>query len=79
MLARSLFVLPQVPIESWLVLHQCPTLNNRFVIKQARIVRKESGYFVMLTLKCDVNVPDAVSSGHALGVLETWRVFCQGQ
>jgi putative transposase len=38
------------------------------MIKQARIVRKASGYFVLLTLECDVNVPEPMSAGHARGI-----------
>jgi putative transposase len=39
-----------------------------FVIKQGRIVRKASGYFVILSLECDVSIPDPVASGHPLGI-----------
>jgi putative transposase len=39
-----------------------------FVIKQARIVRKASGYFVMLTLECDVYFPDVMPHGHPIGI-----------
>lgn len=39
-----------------------------FVVKQARIVRKASGYFVMLTLECDVFVPEIMPHGHPVGI-----------
>ncbi len=39
-----------------------------FEIKQARIVRKASGYFIMLSLQCDVNVPDTLPHGQPLGI-----------
>jgi putative transposase len=39
-----------------------------FEIKQARIVRKASGYFVMLALQLDVSVPDTPISGHPRGL-----------
>lgn len=39
-----------------------------FEIKQARIVRKASGYFIMLSLQCDVKVPDVLPHGQPLGV-----------
>jgi putative transposase len=39
-----------------------------FEIKQARIVRRASGYFVMLALQLDVSLPDTLSSGHPRGL-----------
>jgi putative transposase len=39
-----------------------------FQVKQARIVRKASGYFVMLSLEADVEVPSPVAHGHPLGM-----------
>lgn len=39
-----------------------------FVLKQARILKKASGYFVMLSLQCDVQVPDALPHGHPRGI-----------
>lgn len=39
-----------------------------FVVKQARIVRKASGYFVMLSLQADVDIPNAIPHGHPVGI-----------
>jgi len=39
-----------------------------FQVKQARIVRKASGYFVMLSLSADVNVPEASPHGEPIGI-----------
>ncbi|NJR48953.1 MAG: transposase, partial [Leptolyngbyaceae cyanobacterium CSU_1_3] len=39
-----------------------------FQVKQARIVRKASGYFVMLSLEADVNIPSPMAQGHPLGI-----------
>lgn len=39
-----------------------------FDIKQARIVRRASGYFVMLALQLDVSVPETPISGHPKGL-----------
>jgi putative transposase len=39
-----------------------------FEIKQARIVRRASGYFVMLTLQSNVSIPDTPISGHPRGL-----------
>lgn len=39
-----------------------------FQVKQARIVRKASGYFVMLALQANVDIPDTMAHGHPLGI-----------
>lgn len=39
-----------------------------FEIKQARVVRRASGYFVMLALQLNVSVPDTPISGHPRGL-----------
>ena len=39
-----------------------------FEVKQIRVVKKASGYYVMLTLQCDIKVPQASPSGHGLGI-----------
>jgi putative transposase len=37
-------------------------------VKQARIVRKASGYFVMLSLSAEVDIPDALPQGEPMGI-----------
>ncbi len=39
-----------------------------FSLKQARIVKRASGYYVMLSLQCDVNIPDVPPHGEVLGI-----------
>jgi putative transposase len=43
-------------------------IPDLFQVKQARIVRKASGYFVMLSLSADVNVPEAIPHGEPIGI-----------
>lgn len=43
-------------------------IPDGFDLKQARIVRKASGYYVMLSLQCDVQVPDVMPHGEPLGI-----------
>lgn len=43
-------------------------IPDLFQVKQARIVRKASGYFVMLSLQADINIPDTVPHGHPVGI-----------
>ena len=44
----------------------CPHVG--FDVKQARIVRKASGYFVMLSLQLNVDVPQPMPHGHPRGL-----------
>lgn len=39
-----------------------------FTVKQARVVRKASGYFVMLSLEADVDIPATPFYGHSVGI-----------
>ena len=43
-------------------------IPDGFDLKQARIVRKASGYYVMLSLQCDVAVPSVMPHGEPLGI-----------
>jgi len=43
-------------------------IPDYFNLKQVRIVKKASVYFVMLSLQCDVQVPDAMPHGHPVGI-----------
>ncbi len=53
-----------------------------FEIKQARIVKRASGYFVMLSLQADVTIPSALIHGHPVGVdvgLESFFATSDGE
>ena len=39
-----------------------------FELKQVRIVKKASGWYAMLSLQCDVSIPDVLPHGHSLGI-----------
>jgi putative transposase len=39
-----------------------------FVLKQCRVVKRVSGWYVMLALQCDVDVPQAMPHGEPLGI-----------
>jgi putative transposase len=58
----------KLPQLGWLEYVKSREIPDGFVVKQARIVRKASGYFVMMTLECDVSVPDAMPHGHPVGI-----------
>ncbi len=43
-------------------------LPKGYTLKQIRVVKKASGYFVMLCYQLAVDVPNSMFSGHPLGV-----------
>ncbi len=57
--------LPQLGTVEFIKSREIP---KGFVVKQARIVRKASGYFVIFSLECDVNVPEPVANGFPIGI-----------
>ncbi len=74
------FVFPQLgkdPIRSdaikfpklgWVKWRLSRPIREEFEVKQARIVRKASGYFVMLSLQLNVDVPYPLPHGHPRGL-----------
>ena len=53
-----------------------------FELKQARIVKKASGYYVILSLQLEVNIPDTPPSGYPLGIdlgLEVFLATSEGE
>ena len=79
-----LFGFPQLNLESaqrldgadWVNLpkiglvkmHLSRPIPEGFEVKQIRVVKRASGYYAMLTLQCDVAVPQASPSGRGLGI-----------
>ena len=57
--------LPGLKEVKWRMSRPVP---DGFIPKQARIVRKASGYFVALSLQLDVNVPSSLPHGHPRGL-----------
>ena len=63
-------------IRDWIKLPQIGLVQMRlsrpipegFKLKQVRVVRRASGYFVMLSLQSNVSIPDTPASGHPLGI-----------
>jgi putative transposase len=58
----------KLPQLGWVKFRKSRDIPKEFDVKQARIVRRASGYFVMLSLQLDVNIPDVVFHGHPLGI-----------
>ena len=74
------FVFPQLgvaPVQNGKVklpkiglvkLHQSRPIPDGATIKQARIVKRASGWYVMLTLQWDVSVPSVMPHGEGIGI-----------
>jgi putative transposase len=58
----------KLPQLGWVEYIKSRDIPNGFKVKQVRVVRKASGYFLMMTLECDVNVPDPIPSGNPRGI-----------
>ncbi len=58
----------KLPQLGWLEYVKSREIPEGFVVKQARIVRKASGYFVQLSLLSDVSVPDVPPHGYPVGI-----------
>lgn len=58
----------KLPLLKWVKWRQSRPIPEGFEVKQARVVRRASGYFVMLSLQLDVNVPNPSPHGHPRGL-----------
>ncbi|AUC60487.1 group IS1341 transposase [Cyanobacterium sp. HL-69] len=58
----------KLPQLGWVKFRQSRPIPNGFVVKQARIVRKATGYFVVLSLQSDVDIPQPLPHGHPKGI-----------
>ncbi|MBK4730658.1 transposase [Oxynema sp. CENA135] len=56
------------PKLGWVRWRQSRPIPEGVEVKQAKIVRKASGYFVMLSLQLNVNVPNPMPHGHPRGL-----------
>ncbi len=58
----------KLPQLGWLKYVKSREIPDGFAVKQARIIRKASGYFVQFSLECDVSVPGVMPHGHPVGI-----------
>lgn len=58
----------KLPQLGWIKLRKSREIPDGFLVKQARIVKKASGYFIVLSLQFDVEVPSSIPHGHPLGL-----------
>lgn len=71
-----------LPKLGWVKMRLSRLIPEGFEVKQIRIVKRASGYYAMLSVAMDVEVPQAVPSGHGIGIdlgLEHFLATSDGQ
>lgn len=58
----------QLPGLGWMAIWQSRPYPEGFTAKQARVVKRASGYYVMLSLQADIAIPEPPLVGHVVGV-----------
>jgi putative transposase len=58
----------KLPKIGWVKFRQSRQIPEGASLKQVRIVRRASGWYAMLALQWDVEVPDVMPHGEAIGV-----------
>jgi putative transposase len=58
----------KLPKIGWVKMRMSRPLPEGFTLKQIRVVKRATGYFVMLSYQLGVAIPDVPAHGHFLGV-----------
>ena len=58
----------KLPSIGKILIRKSRSYPEGFKVKQARIVKRSSGYYVLLTFVADVSIPDSPLLGHPVGV-----------
>ncbi|MUL37579.1 RNA-guided endonuclease InsQ/TnpB family protein [Gloeocapsopsis dulcis] len=58
----------KLPGVGWVKMRLSRPIPCGFVAKQAQVVKRASGWYVMLTLQADVDVPNTIPHGQAVGI-----------
>jgi putative transposase len=58
----------KLPGLGWTAIRQSRPYPDGFVVKQARVVKRASGYYVMLSFQADIAIPEPPLVGHVVGV-----------
>ncbi len=57
-----------LPVIGWVKLRQSRGIPDGGVVKQSRVVKRVSGWYVMLTFQWDVSVPSPMPHGEGVGI-----------
>ncbi|ERN40212.1 transposase [Rubidibacter lacunae KORDI 51-2] len=58
----------KLPSLGWVAIRQSRPYPEGFVVKQARVIKRASGYYLMLSFQADIAIPGPPSVGHVVGV-----------
>ncbi|MDC0835872.1 transposase [Geitlerinema sp. CS-897] len=58
----------KLPSLGWVAIRQSRPYPEGFVVKQARVVKRASGYYLMLSFQADIAIPEPPLVGHVVGV-----------
>ena len=58
----------KLPVIGCVRFRQSRSIPDDGTIKQAQVVRRSSGWYVMLTVQWDVSIPDLIPHGHPVGI-----------
>ncbi|MGB3496572.1 MAG: transposase [Elainellaceae cyanobacterium] len=58
----------KLPGLGWTAIRQSRPYPDGFMVKQARVVKRASGYYVMLSFQADIAIPEPSLMGHVVGV-----------
>ena len=58
----------KLPGLGWTAIRQSRPYPDGFTVKQARVVKRASGYYVMLSFQSDIAIPEPPLVGHVVGV-----------
>jgi putative transposase len=58
----------KLPQLGWVKFRKSREIAEGFKVKQARVVRRATGYYLMLSIQLDIDVVNPIPHGHALGI-----------
>lgn len=58
----------KLPVIGWVKFRQSRPIPDGAILRQVRIVRRASGWFAMLALQCDVEIPESMPHGEGIGI-----------
>ncbi|WP_333370466.1 transposase [Microcoleus sp. AT3-D2] len=58
----------KLPVIGSIKFFQSRPIPQGAIVKQARVVRRSSGWYIMLTLQWDVSIPDIIPHGNPVGI-----------
>ena len=65
----------KLPVNGSIKFWQDRPIPQGAIVKQARVVRRSTGWYIMLTLQWDVSVPDTIPHGNPVGMDVGWTNF----